>query len=179
MNVGRITGDVLLLLALLVAAMVLAVFLAAAEASFLRVSEHRVRSLGGGGDPKAARVGRLLERLPQVLNLILLLALLAQIGSATITGVLAQRWLGNVGVTIASVLLTIVLYVYGEAIPKTCAVRHVERTATFVAPFIAVMELLFRHPASRERDHHEPDRDQGGAQAPGGLCRTRGRDHPA
>lgn len=78
------------------------------------------------------------------MNLILLLALLAQIGAATITGVLAQRWFGNLGVTVASVALTVVLYIYGEAIPKTYAVRHAERTAMFVAPLVEILERIFR-----------------------------------
>ncbi|HEX6286377.1 MAG TPA: hemolysin family protein, partial [Acidimicrobiia bacterium] len=61
-----------------------------------------------------------------------------------ITGILAQRWFGNIGVTIASIVLTIVLYIYGEAIPKTYAVRHAERTAKFVTAPIAFMERVFR-----------------------------------
>jgi CBS domain containing-hemolysin-like protein len=96
------------------------------------------------GDRRGRRLLELVQRLPQVLNLTLLLALLAQIGSATITGILASRWFGSLGITLASVVLTIVLYIYGEAIPKTYAVRHAERTAIFVAPPIAFLERLLR-----------------------------------
>ncbi|HXV71218.1 MAG TPA: hemolysin family protein [Acidimicrobiia bacterium] len=132
------------LLVVLIALLLLAVFLAAAEAALLRITEIRARALATRGDRRSARLLHLVERLPQVLNLILLLALLAQIGSATITGILAQRWFGNIGVTIASIVLTIVLYIYGEAIPKTYAVRHAERTARFVTPTIAFLERVFR-----------------------------------
>ena len=132
------------LLIALVALLLLAVFLAASEASLLRITEFRARALAADGERNTARLLAVVERLPQVLNLILLLALLAQIGAATITGILAQRWFGNVGVTIASVILTIVLYIYGEAIPKTYAIRHAERTALVVARPIALLELIFR-----------------------------------
>jgi CBS domain containing-hemolysin-like protein len=136
--------DVPLLLLLLVA-LVAAAFLAAAEASLLRISEFRARSLAEDeDDPAARRLRSLLARLPEVLNLILLLALLAQIGAAAITGFLAQRRFGNLGVTIASVLLTIVLFVYGEAIPKTFAIRHAERTALWVSGPVSVVERLLR-----------------------------------
>ncbi len=137
------SADIPLILAL-IALLLLAVFLAAAEAAVLRVTEVRARSLADSGDRKARRLLSLVERLPQVLNLILLLALLAQIGAATITGILAQRWFGNLGVTIASIVLTIVLFIYGEAIPKTYAVRHAVRTAMFVAAPIAFLERMFR-----------------------------------
>lgn len=138
------TGADIPLLILLALALLLAVFLALAEASLLRISEFRARSLAEEGDRAGIRLGGLLERLPEVLNLILFLALLAQIGSATITGVLAQRWFGNLGVTISSVALTIALFIYGEAIPKTYAVRHAERTALFVSGPIALLDRVLR-----------------------------------
>ncbi len=137
------SADIPLLIAL-IALLLLAVFLAAAEASLLRITEFRARALAASGGKRAVRLLSLIERLPSVLNLILLLALLAQIGAATITGILAQNWFGNVGVTVASVVLTIVLYIYGEAIPKTYAVRHAERTAMFVSAPIAFLERIFR-----------------------------------
>lgn len=76
--------------------------------------------------------------------MILLLALLSQIGAATITGVLAQRWFGNLGVTISSIALTVLLFIYGEAIPKTFAVRHSERTAMFVSGPVSLLERVLR-----------------------------------
>lgn len=138
------TGADIPLLALLGVTLLLAVFLALAEASLLRVTEYRAKALSEEGGRAASRLAQLVERLPEVLNLILLLALLSQIGAATITGILAQRWFGNLGVTVASVVLTVVLYIYGEAIPKTYAVRHAESTALRVSGPISALERLLR-----------------------------------
>ncbi|MGH8945399.1 MAG: hemolysin family protein [Acidimicrobiia bacterium] len=138
------SGDDVPLLVLLVVALLSSVFLALAEASLLRVSDIRAHSLAESGEGKARRLARLLGRLPEVLNLILLLALVAQIGAATITGVLAQRWFGNLGVTVASIILTVVLFIYGEAIPKTFAIRHAERTALLVSGPIGLLDRLLR-----------------------------------
>ncbi|MGH3649371.1 MAG: hemolysin family protein [Acidimicrobiia bacterium] len=132
------------LIVLLGIALVVAIFLAAAESSLLRVAEVRARALAEGGSGGARRLLTLLEHLPDVLNMILLLALLAQIGAATITGILAQRWFGNLGVTISSVVLTVLLFIYGEAIPKTYAVRHSEKTAMLVARPVAALERVLR-----------------------------------
>ena len=138
------TGADIPLLILLAVTLLVAVFLALAEASLLRISEYRVEALAEDGGKAARRLAGLVDRLPEVLNLILLLALLAQIGSATITGILAQRWFGNLGVTLASVALTVVLFIYGEAIPKTYAVRHVEATALRVSAPIALLYRVLR-----------------------------------
>lgn len=132
------------LILLLVVAFGAAVFLAAAEASLLRITEIKARSLADRAGRSAVLLLSLVERLPQTLNMILLLALLSQIGAATITGMLAQRWFGSAGVTIATVVLTVLLFIYSEAIPKTFAVRHSEKTALFVATPIAILERVLR-----------------------------------
>lgn len=133
------TTDILLI-SVLALTLLLSVFFALAEASLLRVSKFRARELAQSGDGRAKRLARLLARLAEVLNLILLLALLSQIGAATVTGLLAQRWFGNVGVSVASGILTLVLFVYGEAIPKTYAVRHAERAALLVSRPISALD---------------------------------------
>ena len=132
------------LIGLLGVALAVAVFVAAGETALLRISPVRAASLAAGGDRRAQRVLRLLDDLPQVLSAVLLTALLSQIGAATITGVLAQRWFGNLGVTLSSVVLTVLLFVYAEAIPKTYAVRHTDRVAFALAWPLSRLELILR-----------------------------------
>jgi len=134
-------ADSLPLIGLLVGLVILAVFLAAAEASLLRVSPVRARVMADDGDRRAARVAALVEDLPRVLNAVLLVVLLTQIGAATVAGYIAERHFGNLGVTLVSVGLTLVMFVYAEAIPKTIAVRR----PLFVARIVALpVRLLTR-----------------------------------
>lgn len=137
-------GDDVWLIALLALAFAFSMVLAAGEASLLRVSPIRAASLASGGDKQAMRVAALLEDLPRVLNSVLFAALLSQIGAATLTGVLSQRWFGSLGVTAASVGLTFLLFVYAEAIPKTFAVRHPDRVALRLATGLARLEMALR-----------------------------------
>jgi len=121
-----------------------AVFLAAAETSLLRVSSVRAQTLAEKNGRRGERLAQLIGRLPRVLNTILLTALLSQIVAATVVGILAERWFGSLGVTLASVVLTIVLFIYAEAIPKTYAVRHADRVGLVVSGPVAVLELVLR-----------------------------------
>jgi len=114
-----------------------AVFLAAAETALLRISQVRAETLARRNGRRGKRLAGLVANLPRILNTILLSALLAQITAATVTGMLADRLFGPIGVTIASVLLTMLLFIYAEAIPKTYAVRHPERVALAVSSPIA------------------------------------------
>lgn len=122
----------------------MAVYLGAAEASLLRVRRSAVEVLVDQGDRGARRLLRLIEDLPRVMNTVLLTVLLVQIGAATVTGLLADRWFGSLGVTIGSVLLTLVMFVYAEAIPKTYAVRHPLRVAKATTSFVTLLRNLFR-----------------------------------
>ncbi len=140
MDVGT---DLPLILAL-AAAFLIAALLGAAEASLLRVPSVRAASLAERGDRRAQRLASLLSRMTRVLNAILLAALLAQIAAATITGVLANNWFGSLGVTLASVGLTLFLFVYAEAIPKTFAVRHPTQVALVLSGPISVLERTLR-----------------------------------
>jgi len=132
------------LLGILAGLVVLAAFLAAAETALVRIPRVRLEVAAEKGDRPAARVLRLVHDLPRVLNAVLLTVLLVQVGAATIAGVVAERHFGNTGVTIASVLLTVVMFVYTEAIPKTVAVRHPLAIARLVAIPVAALAFLTR-----------------------------------
>lgn len=132
------------LLLLLVGMFGFSVVISAAETAFLRMPAVRVQALAAAGSRRAVRLAALTHRLSEVLNAILLAALLAQIGAATVAGLLADRWFGPLGVTIASAILTFILFIYAEAIPKTFAVRHPDKVAIALAFPLAGIELLLR-----------------------------------
>ena len=140
MNLERDFPFLLILAALVGIAMVLG----AAEAALLRVPRVRVQVQADTGDRRASLLLTLIDDLPRVMNSVLLVVLLVQIAAASVTGILAERNFGNLGVTVASVLLTLVLFVYAEAIPKTYAVQHPLRVGLFVAPVVRALAWVLR-----------------------------------
>lgn len=129
---------------LLVVALAGAAALAGAEVAILRLRRSAVDAAAHSGKRSALRLQRLLDDLPQVLNTVLLSVLFCQVGAATISGFLANLVFGGLGATLASVLLTALLFLYGEAIPKTIAVRNPERVADAAAPVLSVLVRLLR-----------------------------------
>ncbi len=138
------TGTDLALVSLLLIMLPAAALLGAAEAALLRVQRVRVEVQAATGDHRSARLLLLLDDLPRVLNTVLLVVLLLQIGAATVTGVLSTRHFGNAGVTIASIVLTVALFVYAEAIPKTYAVHHSYGVARATAGLVSGLAWLLR-----------------------------------
>jgi CBS domain containing-hemolysin-like protein len=134
-------GNLILLFVLL---FLVAVVLAAAETALVRVSRVRIAARADEGGRRARRTLRLLDDLPHVLNTTLLVVLLVQIGAATVTGILAERWFGNTGVTIASLALTVFLFVYSEAIPKTYAYRNAATVIMALAYPVGLLTSVLR-----------------------------------
>lgn len=139
MNITQDTPAVLGLLA----CFALAIFLSAAEAALLRISPVRAMSQEDSSRRWGTLAG-LIHDLPNVLNAVLFAALLAQIGAATFAGLIAQESWGSWGVTAATVGLTALLFVYGEAIPKTYAIRHADRVGLALAWPIKSLEVMLR-----------------------------------
>lgn len=139
----NVSGDLGLIAGLFVA-FVSSMLLSASETALLRISDVRAHTLEEEHGPRGRRLAGLLSNLPNVLNAVLLAALLSQIAAATLTGILAERWFGSIAVTVASIVLTALLFIYGEAIPKTYAVRHADRAGLLLSAPIMWLEIVLR-----------------------------------
>ena len=71
------------------------------------------------------------------LNVVLLLTLLATIGGTTIATSLAVRHLEKAGEILATVAMTLLLFVFAEVTPKTFAIQQTDRVALVLAPLLA------------------------------------------
>ena len=127
----------------LVVSFAVAVVLAAGETALLRIPPARAEILAEQGR-RGRRLADLVTDLPSVLNTVLLVALLAQITAATAAAAIADALFGSLGVALASVVLTFLLFVYGEAIPKTYAVRHPQRVALALGGVLRALEVVLR-----------------------------------
>jgi Mg2+/Co2+ transporter CorB len=72
------------------------------EASLLHVRRSAVAAHACDTDRQAHRLLGLLAELPTVMNSVLLAVLLTQVTATALAGVLAQRWIGATGITIAT-----------------------------------------------------------------------------
>ena len=128
----------------LMACFVGAACLSAAEVSLLRLRRSWFVVEAGKGGRRAKRLLKLVDELPLLFNSILLMALLMQVSAATIGGVLAARWFGGLGATLAAVMITATLFVYAEAIPKAKALQDPHRVALTVTPGLALLVPAMR-----------------------------------
>ncbi|HEY2702419.1 MAG TPA: hemolysin family protein [Candidatus Dormibacteraeota bacterium] len=132
------------LVAALIASLFLAAFAATAETALTSVSRLRMRSLAESGDPAARRVVRLHEQPNAYLSTILMVNTLAVIVASTVTTLLvADRW-GNGAEAPATAVLSVVVLVACEILPKSVALRFNERAARLVSGPVTVLTRVLR-----------------------------------
>jgi len=115
---------------------VIAALLAAAETAITRMGRIRAIRLEEEGRRGAKALVRIAENPAQYLNVVLLTILLVQLGGTTLAGVVASRHLERLGEVLATLIMTILLFVFAEVTPKTRAIQYTDRTALALAPFI-------------------------------------------
>jgi Mg2+/Co2+ transporter CorB len=116
-------------------------FFAAAETALTAASRSKMHGLEGEGNRRAGVVNRLRLHMEQVIGTLLLGNNLVNImSSALATGVLIEIF-GARGVVYATGVMTVLIVVFGEVMPKTYAINNADRLALSVAP---AMQALVR-----------------------------------
>ncbi len=121
----------------------LSALLSAAETSLTRTSRVRALALNEQGRRGSRRLLQLVEHPSTYLSTVLLVTLLAQLVAATVVGVLSDRLFGTLGVLVAIVVEVLVIFVFGEAIPKNIAVMKPDSAALFSAPLVAAIVKFY------------------------------------
>ena len=149
------TANDWLSLVVVLVCLLLSAFFAGSETALTASSRASMARLEKRGDRRAAVVNRLLEQRERLLGALLFGNNAVNIAaSALATGVLLA-WFGSAGVVYATVVMTIVVVVFSEILPKTAAFNAPDRIALSVArpmywfvkifgPVLMMVEALVR-----------------------------------
>ena len=122
-----------------------AAFFCSAETAFIGIQKLRLQHLIQNGHPAAKRVAKIVEQPEKFLATVLLGINFFETAVATLGTIIAVSWWGeNLGVAIATIVITIVTLIFAELIPKSLAVRYGERIALrYVRPLEVISTLLY------------------------------------
>ena len=105
------------------------IFLAVAEMGLSKMTKPRAAAIAEEHPRAGASLQMLVEQPERWINPLLLSVNICQTVQATLTGIVAGRLFGGVGVVIGVTLNVVVFFVLAEAVPKTYAVLHPDRAA--------------------------------------------------
>lgn len=132
-----------LLIVALVLCVVLSAFFSASETACSAVSSIRLKTLAADGNKKAEKALRLCGNYDSLLTGILVGNNLVNIAGTAIATVIFTEWLKGSGPTVATVVMTVVILLFGEVSPKCLARESPERLAMlFSGPLLILVKIM-------------------------------------
>jgi Mg2+/Co2+ transporter CorB len=136
------TADIVSIVAIAIC-LLLSFFFSGSETALTASSRARMTALEGNGDGRARLVNRLMAQRERLIGAVLLGNNLANIAASSLATGILLYWFGDVGIAYATVVMTVIIVVFSEVLPKTIAINHPDRVSLWVArPITAFVALL-------------------------------------
>lgn len=126
----------ILILALLILG---SAYFSATETAFSALNKIRIKNLANDGDKRAKLTLELSENYDKLLSTILIGNNIVNITATSVATVLFVKYMGDVGATVSTAVMTVLVLIFGEISPKSLAKESPESFAMFSAPILRVM----------------------------------------
>ena len=123
---------------------VMSAYFSATETAFSSLNRVRLKSKADAGDARAALALSMSEDYDRLLSTILIGNNIVNITATTIATVLFTKLMGAYGPTASTVVITVVVLIFGEISPKSLAKESPERFAMFSAPILRLFLAILR-----------------------------------
>ena len=122
---------------------VAAAFFAGAETALTAASRARMHALEMAGDNRAKLVTRLIGMRGRLISAMLLGGQFVTIGSSAIATSVLLGLYGDRGVLAATIIMTALIVIFGEVLPKTIAIAYPDRVSLLIAPLVLFFVRVF------------------------------------
>ncbi|MCL7415689.1 MAG: hemolysin family protein [ANME-2 cluster archaeon] len=117
----------------------LSAFFSSSETAFIGVNRIKMLHLAEKGDQRARIIHEELQHPEKFITTILVGNNIVNVAASVLVTVIVLRYFGNAAIAIATGVMTVVILVFGEIVPKTFATRHADTYALRIA---GLLELL-------------------------------------
>ena len=135
-------SDSITMIAALVFLVVMSAYFSATETAFSSLNRVRMKSKADGGNQRAALALELEEDYDRLLSTILIGNNIVNIAAASIATVVFVHFFMDAGVTLSTVVMTVVVLIFGEISPKCLAKQNAEAVALALTPSLRVLTVL-------------------------------------
>src|SRR6516165_9874448 len=130
-------------LVIIIVSIVAAAFFAGAETALTAASRARMHALEMAGDKRAKLVTRLIGMRGRLISAMLLGGQFVTIGASAIATSVLLSLFGDRGVFAATIIMTALIVIFGEVLPKTIAIAHPDRVSLLIAPLVLFFVRVF------------------------------------
>jgi magnesium and cobalt exporter, CNNM family len=123
--------------------LVLSGFFSGSETALTAASRGKLRAQADKGSRGATRALKITEDNERLIGSVLLGNNLVNILAASLATAMFTRLFGESGVALATLVMTLLVLIFAEVLPKTYAITNAERAAALVSRPIALVVLVF------------------------------------
>ncbi|WP_020593193.1 HlyC/CorC family transporter [Kiloniella laminariae] len=135
--------ELILSIGIIIVLLILSAFFSGAETSMTASSKPRMHTLEQGGDKNARIVNSLWSAKERLIGSILLGNNLVNILASSIATSTLIGLFGETGVVYATLVMTALVLIFAEVLPKTYALRYADKAALASAPILRPIVYLF------------------------------------
>lgn len=118
-------------------------FFSGSETALTAASKARMYALEKEGDARAGRVNRIRDKKEKMIGALLLGNNLVNILASSLATSVLIKMVGEAGVFYATAVMTLMLLIFAEVLPKTYALKHSDSFAMKVAPVVGFVVFIF------------------------------------
>lgn len=131
------------LIAILFFLVLFSAFFSGSEIGMMSLNRYRLRHLVKQKNKQAIRVNNLLSSPESLLSIILIGNTIANVLASMVATLLGQRLYGDLGVLVATSLLTLIILVFSEMAPKILAALYPEKVAFVTSLPLSILKIIF------------------------------------
>lgn len=141
--------DIPLQIALIILCIITSAYFSATETAFTTLNRIRIKNLAEDGNKKAKLVHKLTDKYDTMLSSVLIGNNIVNILSSSLATVLFIDLMKDSGhsdlaTTVSTVVMTLLILIFGEITPKTLSKRAPEKFAMFSAPLLNAIMIILR-----------------------------------
>ena len=135
-------GPDAILIVVLILLVAMSAYFSATETAFSSLNRIRLKNLADSGNRRAALALSMSGSYDKLLSTILIGNNIVNITSASLATVIFGSFLGDMGVSVSTVVMTVVVLIFGEISPKSIAKQNAESFAMASAPVLRMFMIL-------------------------------------
>ena len=129
---------------ILVLLIIMSAYFSATETAYSSLNKIKLKSIANKGNKKAKLALELSEKYDSVISTILIGNNIVNIATASLATVLFTKLLGSSGVTVSTIVMTILILIFGEISPKSIAKDIPESFAIVSAPLLNAFCIILK-----------------------------------
>ena len=129
---------------ILVLLITMSAYFSATETAYSSLNKIKLKSIANKGNKKAKLALELSEKYDSVISTILIGNNIVNIATASLATVLFTKLLGSSGVTVSTIVMTILILIFGEISPKSVAKDIPESFAIVSAPLLNAFCIILK-----------------------------------